>query len=87
MSDYYEIFMTQFVTTLAQLTAGILSASVAVPVYSYYTGNTFTFGNNEHYNELHQSESMEPNSENNETETETEIDTNISNEVQVSNDI
>jgi len=28
--------MVQFVKTLAQLSAGILSASLAVPVYSYY---------------------------------------------------
>lgn len=88
MADYYEIFMTQFVTTLAQLTAGILSASVAVPVYSYYTRGTFTLSEyNDHYNEIHNSENESDESEMNQSENDdTESINNISNEVHLSND-
>lgn len=87
MTDYYEIFMTQFFTTLAQLTAGILSASVAVPVYSYYTrGNFYLVDNQEHFNEIHKTNSMENNCSLSESVTETETET-TDNEVQVSNEI
>ena len=34
--EYYQIFINQFIQTLAQLSAVIISGSLAVPVYSYY---------------------------------------------------
>lgn len=36
-STYYEIFSTQFFTTLGQLTAGVVSAAILVPMYEFYT--------------------------------------------------
>lgn len=41
-----NIFLTHLFTTLGQLTAGLLSASVAVPVLSYYSSGVrqFWFG-------------------------------------------
>ena len=33
---YYDIFMTQLVQTLGQLTAGIISTALVVPFYAYY---------------------------------------------------
>lgn len=50
MPNYNEIFMTQFIQTLAQLSAGVVTAVFAVPVYSYYVkGNLFR-----EYNEYNQ---------------------------------
>ena len=50
MPNYNEIFMTQFIQTLAQLSAGVVTAVFAVPVYSYYVkGNLFSVTNE--YNE------------------------------------
>ena len=43
-SDYYNIFSTQFFQTLGQLTAGLLSTAVLVPMYTYYSRYMF----NEH---------------------------------------
>lgn len=37
--EYYDIFMKQFMQTLGQLGAAVLTSSLAVPVYSYYTRN------------------------------------------------
>lgn len=34
--DYSNLFIKQFIQTLAQLSAVIVSTTVAVPVYSYY---------------------------------------------------
>lgn len=36
-SDLQSIFLTQLFTTLGQLTAGLVSATVAIPVLSYYS--------------------------------------------------
>lgn len=33
---YYDIYMTQLFQTLGQLSAAIISGSLALPVYSYY---------------------------------------------------
>lgn len=77
--NYYEIFMTQFVKTLAQLSAGILSASVAVPMYSYYVHGRFNlFDNKDQYDELHKTSSMDSFSN------DSEDDDNLSNEAQIS---
>jgi hypothetical protein len=46
MPNYNEVFMTQFIQTLAQLSAGVVTAVFAVPVYSYYVkGNLFSVTN------------------------------------------
>lgn len=44
--SFQTIFLTHLFTTLGQLTAGVLSASVAVPVLSYYSSGVrqFWFG-------------------------------------------
>ena len=34
--NYQELFVKQLVQTLAQITAGLLSSSLAIPLYSYY---------------------------------------------------
>jgi hypothetical protein len=53
MPNYNEIFMTQFIQTLAQLSASVVTAVFAVPVYSYYVkGNLFSVTNEfNEYNE------------------------------------
>ena len=38
--DYYQIFMTQFIQTLAQLSAAVLTTSLAVPLYNFYVKRT-----------------------------------------------
>lgn len=35
-SSYYEVFYTQFFTTLGQLTAATVSAAVVMPMYEFY---------------------------------------------------
>ena len=37
--EYYDIFMKQFMQTLGQLGAAVVTSTLAVPVYSYYTRN------------------------------------------------
>jgi hypothetical protein len=37
MTSYFDIYLNQLFTTLGQLTAVLVSSSVAVPVYSYYS--------------------------------------------------
>lgn len=39
--DYYNVFMKQFIQTLAQLSAAVVTSAVAVPVYSYYKQTSF----------------------------------------------
>lgn len=36
-SDWTQVFLTQFVNTLGQLTALLVSGSVVVPVMTYYS--------------------------------------------------
>lgn len=36
-SEYYNIFMKNFVQTLAQLSAAVVTSTFAVPLYSYYS--------------------------------------------------
>lgn len=50
MPNYNEIFMTQFIQTLAQLSAGVVTSIFAVPVYSYYVKRNLFSVTNE-YNE------------------------------------
>ncbi len=34
--NYFELYFTQFFTTLGQVSAVLLSTTLAVPVYSFY---------------------------------------------------
>ena len=64
--SYYEIFMNQFVQTLAQLSAAALTTSVAVPLYNFYLrrkNNTY-----EEVQKEDQNLDQEENQENQETE-------------------
>lgn len=66
MPNYNEIFMTQFIQTLAQLSAGVVTAVFAVPVYSYYVkGNLFREYNeyNEEINNLNKEKSSNVNND------------------------
>jgi len=35
--EYYNLFMKQFIQTLAQLSAVLVTSTLAVPAYTYYT--------------------------------------------------
>ena len=35
--DYYNLFMKQFIETLAQLSAVLVTSTLAVPAYTYYS--------------------------------------------------
>lgn len=37
MTSYFDIYFNQLFTTLGQITAVLVSSSVAVPVYTYYS--------------------------------------------------
>lgn len=37
MTSYFDIYLNQLFTTLGQLTAVLVSTSVAVPVYIFYS--------------------------------------------------
>jgi hypothetical protein len=37
MEDYLNIYYTHFFTTLGQLSAGLVSSMVVVPIYQFYT--------------------------------------------------
>ena len=37
MTDYFETYLNQLFVTLGQLSAVVISATVVVPVYTYYT--------------------------------------------------
>lgn len=66
MPNYNEIFMTQFIQTLAQLSAGVVTAVFAVPVYSYYVkGNLFREYNeyNEEINDINKEKSSNVNND------------------------
>lgn len=75
MPNYNEIFMTQFIQTLAQLSAGVVTAVFAVPVYSYYVkGNMFREYNeyNEEINDLNKDKSSNVNNDDRTSTTEEE---------------
>jgi len=68
--SYYEIFMNQFVQTLAQLSAAALTTSVAVPLYNFYVrrkNNIYEEVNQEDLEEEDQ-DLEENNQENNEAD-------------------
>ena len=45
-SNYTQIYSENFFKTLGQLSAGVLSTTVLVPVYTYYTKGYFFYNNN-----------------------------------------
>jgi len=49
--DYYNVYSLQFFKSLGQLTAGLLSTAVVVPMYTYYTRNFLSNNNNNVYTE------------------------------------
>jgi len=55
-AEYYDIFMKQFMQTLGQLGAAILTSTLAVPVYSYYTRNSLLLPKKECINEVYSTE-------------------------------
>lgn len=60
MSDNYsELFIHQFIQTLAQVSAVIVSGSLAVPVYNYYIRNFNTNTNNANFNNTYVNEDIE----------------------------
>ena len=66
MPNYNEIFMTQYIQSLAQLSAGVVKAVFAVPVYSYYVkGNLFREYNeyNEEINDINKEKSSNINND------------------------
>lgn len=44
--SYFDVYMTQLFTTLGQLSAVVLSGTLAVPLYSYYSKRVEYFVNN-----------------------------------------
>jgi hypothetical protein len=75
MPNYNEIFMTQFIQTLAQLSAGVVTAVFAVPVYSYYVkGNLFREYNeyNEEINDINKDKSSNVNNDDRSSDTDVE---------------
>ena len=54
--EYYDIFMKQFMQTLGQLGAAIVTSALAVPVYTYYTRNFLSSSKNQSVNEVYNTE-------------------------------
>jgi hypothetical protein len=69
--SYYEIFMKQFVQTLAQLTAAAVTTSVAVPLYNFYVRRNNLYQNTY---EVNQEEDQEEDQENDDQENDQEND-------------
>ena len=71
--SYYEIFMNQFVQTLAQLSAAALTTSVAVPLYNFYLRRNSVYQNTyEEVQKEDQNLDQEENQENQENEADEE---------------
>jgi len=66
--DYYNVYNLQFFKSLGQLTAGLLSTAVIVPMYTYYTRN-FLSNNNQVYTK-YENQDDEENEENEEDDEE-----------------
>ena len=41
MTSYFDIYLNQLFTTLGQITAALVSSTVIVPVYTYYSRQIF----------------------------------------------
>lgn len=66
--NYQDLFIKQLVQTLAQISAGLLSSSIAIPIYSYYKTKFMT--NSFEY------EDLDENNENLDENEEDELDEN-----------
>lgn len=71
MPNYNEIFMTQFIQTLAQLSAGVLTAVFAVPVYSYYVKGNLNDEYNQELSDINKEKSSNVNNDDRSTVNET----------------
>lgn len=58
-SDFLELYLSQFFTSLGQLSAMLVSATVAAPMYSYYMRRNVQVSADETVNEETQEESDE----------------------------
>jgi len=88
MTDYYETFIVQFIQTLAQLSAGILTASVAVPMYSFYVrGNYNLFDpvtDQDQADEIHKSSVIEEDYDNESNDV--QVSSTVNDDLEVEND-
>lgn len=88
MTDYYETFIVQFIQTLAQLSAGILTASVAVPMYSFYVrGNYNLFDpvtDQDQADEIHKSSVIEEDYDNDSNDV--QVSSTVNDDLEVEND-
>lgn len=88
MTDYYETFIVQFIQTLAQLSAGILTASVAVPMYSFYVhGNYNVFDpvtDQDQADEIHKSSVIEEDYDNDSNDV--QVSSTVNDDLEVEND-
>lgn len=55
-SEYYDVFMKQFMQTLGQLGAAVVTSALVVPVYSYYSRNFLSSSKNQSVNEVYNTE-------------------------------
>jgi hypothetical protein len=84
--DYYNLFMKQFIETLAQLSAVLVTSTLAVPAYTYYSKrNLVKNGNNQPYNQpynqqYNQTYNNKLSTFANETDSESDIEVNDSND-------
>jgi hypothetical protein len=90
MTDYYETFIVQFIQTLAQLSAGILTASVAVPMYSFYVrGNYNLFDpvtDQDQADEIHKSSVIEEDYDNDNDSNDVQVSSTVNDDLEVEND-
>lgn len=78
-SYYYDVFFKQFLQTLGQLSAGLLTSTLAIPVYSYYVRRNNVNKNNDSVDEEKKDdqESVKGYEGDSDTETDTELDGEI----------
>lgn len=66
--DYYNVYSLQFFKSLGQLTAGLLSTAVVVPMYTYYSRNYLGYKEKEEYQEYHEDNKEHSESDDSESE-------------------
>lgn len=80
-SDFLELYLSQFFTSLGQLSAMLVSATVAAPMYSYYMRrNVQVSVNNEEETQEESDENQEENDENQEENDDTVNDDTVNDE-------
>lgn len=77
MPNYNEIFMTQFIQTLAQLSAGVVTAVFAVPVYSYYVKGNLFREYNEYNEEINDIKEKSSNVNHDDRSSDTDVEDNV----------